>query len=454
MLHLGSHVLHVTSEVLQETYGDGHSHTWIAKLKRVVTLGEAVKLILMCVLSLLCFACCMVFKAVEYVILLLSRSFWQLVLWMAFVFWIAFYRYPLFDVLYSMVQAKVSTNNMAVYRRLIGPNVIRIVRLEAGSREDPIVCTLVTGRIEDLEYEALSYAWGVDLFPYRIRLDSKPFYVTSNLHAALQGLRLPQQDRFLWIDALCINQSDNREKSSQVQMMRSIYGRALMTRVYLGPANADTASVFALLRHWKVEPQGWREVSDDNPPSAPEHRTSPLLRELWKLILHQLWVRARNKAQRDDKLTLNRSEFQDQQYWFMLQEFWDMVDHEWWQRTWVIQEVVVSPMVILQRGTHTVAWDDFCKMLDGPNFRNHTAAIHFAKSLKLLRNHAQVSKGSEPLSLLNLVHMFRFQCATLGSDKIYALQGLLPAIHQSLLSPDYGRSTEEVYMQFTVSFIA
>lgn len=56
-----------------------------------------------------------------------------------------------------------------------------------------------------------------------IWLDDVQFSVTKNLHAALLRLRLEQEPRTLWVDAMCINQDDVAEKSFQVALMSDIY---------------------------------------------------------------------------------------------------------------------------------------------------------------------------------------------------------------------------------------
>jgi hypothetical protein len=50
--------------------------------------------------------------------------------------------------------------------------------------------------------------------------------VQPDLLAALKALRHPQEDRYLWIDAICINQADIGERNHQVEMMSTIYGQA------------------------------------------------------------------------------------------------------------------------------------------------------------------------------------------------------------------------------------
>ena len=60
------------------------------------------------------------------------------------------------------------------------------------------------------------------------------FAITQNLHAALKRLRLQNQSRVLWVDAICINQDDTCEKSFQVAMMSQIYSKTTMGLLWLG----------------------------------------------------------------------------------------------------------------------------------------------------------------------------------------------------------------------------
>jgi hypothetical protein len=54
---------------------------------------------------------------------------------------------------------------------------------------------------------------------------------------------------FRWIDAICINQSDNKEKGIQVNMMGDIYDRATEVLVWLGEApTLEVEKAFRLLR--------------------------------------------------------------------------------------------------------------------------------------------------------------------------------------------------------------
>ncbi|KAG7006525.1 hypothetical protein G7Y79_00014g037000 [Physcia stellaris] len=118
-------------------------------------------------------------------------------------------------------------------------------------------------------YEALSYYWGTDPPRHAIWIrdssaearreirdfqsaaqyfaKSKRFYIRSNLHAALTQFREHNRDVYLWIDALCIDQSQEEEKNHQVSMMSRIYSKAEHVLIWLGAG--DTKSD----RRWVVQ---------------------------------------------------------------------------------------------------------------------------------------------------------------------------------------------------------
>lgn len=72
-----------------------------------------------------------------------------------------------------------------------------------------------------LRYEALSYCWGDTEEPQKVVLTGpdhtqpSEMFVNKNLFTALQQLRSPNVSRMLWIDLLCIKQTDMRERTLQ-----------------------------------------------------------------------------------------------------------------------------------------------------------------------------------------------------------------------------------------------
>ena len=105
--------------------------------------------------------------------------------------------------------------------------------------------------LREPKYEALSYAWGEERSPTPVLVKShgskrKFIEVTQNLATALIYLRHKSEARILWIDALCINQEDMEERSSQVARMADIYRLAHRVVVWLGPESEEDRSSEAL----------------------------------------------------------------------------------------------------------------------------------------------------------------------------------------------------------------
>lgn len=118
------------------------------------------------------------------------------------------------------------------------PGQIRSIRLLPGAWTDPIRCEIFEDIHGTTRYEALSYVWGSQNIKETITLNRKEFPVTLNLEGALRHLReqfkYGRRAMVFWIDALCINQKDIEERTSQVQLMRKIYQRCEQVVVYLG----------------------------------------------------------------------------------------------------------------------------------------------------------------------------------------------------------------------------
>jgi hypothetical protein len=82
--------------------------------------------------------------------------------------------------------------------------------------------------------------WGDQNVAYSgaVQVNGCPFAVGHNLGCALARLR-NKDNRNLWIDAICINQKDDKEKSLQIQLMPSIYERAKKCLIWLGEISPE-----------------------------------------------------------------------------------------------------------------------------------------------------------------------------------------------------------------------
>lgn len=158
-------------------------------------------------------------------------------------------------------------------------HTIRLLNLLSSSSDNPqIECELITPKGDETKrkpYYALSWCWGKEK-PSQyvsIRKGRKKYakYVQPNLFAALHALRHHQNDRFLWIDAICINQEDLDEKNHQVEMMHEIFGNAECVCIWLGEASKSSRTALRFIKDEVLKLQNFDELCE-NATSTPKWR--------------------------------------------------------------------------------------------------------------------------------------------------------------------------------------
>jgi len=142
---------------------------------------------------------------------------------------------------------------------------IRLLQIEPGAGAAPIVCSLQLARLNISNggtFDALSYSWGsASDGKLDILCDGEVRSVQCNLRDALQQIRLPNQSRQIWVDAICIDQSNDPERAQQVQLMSSIYSTARNVIVWLGKdGNRQSQDAFSVLcsviKDWQYGKEG------------------------------------------------------------------------------------------------------------------------------------------------------------------------------------------------------
>jgi hypothetical protein len=96
--------------------------------------------------------------------------------------------------------------------------------------------------------------------PEPIECNGRVLEVQQNLATALRWLRFTDRPRLLWIDAICINQKDEKEKSIQIQNMFTIFYRAEKgTIAWLGEKRECGFEAFRFLQESSVDQRHGRE---------------------------------------------------------------------------------------------------------------------------------------------------------------------------------------------------
>ncbi|KAI4283096.1 MAG: hypothetical protein L6R38_002422 [Xanthoria sp. 2 TBL-2021] len=266
---------------------------------------------------------------------------------------------------------------------------IRICTIYPGAFDDPIRCSLRTVSLDHhLEYETLSYTWGAPVFDHTLLVDGALLKITRSLHNAMRYLR--RQERLvskeekksssdnafeidettmcsdteasgvLWADAICINQADIDERSSQVGYMGDIYRRGSRLHIWVGTVEEVRES----LRHrYPREPQPDYELA--NPEQLAEFKTflvsegitppGPRLLAsasngdvdadiMGAMELAQLL--AEDKHVQDlpfFKFTAIDMNLEKDEFWYKsIATLVGILTQPWWKRVWVVQEVVLS----------------------------------------------------------------------------------------------------------------
>ena len=121
----------------------------------------------------------------------------------------------------------------------IAKDRFRLLVLRPSSFEEEIQRSLIIPQADlaELEYEVLSYVWGLSSKTVPINLDGFKVPITQNLEYALRYLRRQTQPRRIWVDAVYINQADLDEQSKQVSRTKNIYQQAFNVVMWLGEEN-------------------------------------------------------------------------------------------------------------------------------------------------------------------------------------------------------------------------
>lgn len=152
-----------------------------------------------------------------------------------------------------------------VYTPFSQPMEIRVIVLMPSIDFDaPITFSFHQSCLEDLEgrYEAIAYVWGEPIleFPVYNISDSARLLVARNLFCALRQLRHSANVRWLWADALCIDQKNYQEKAKQIPLMVDIFRRAKTVLAWL---HEDDQTIRRGLQHSERLSRSRPEPSED-----------------------------------------------------------------------------------------------------------------------------------------------------------------------------------------------
>ena len=303
-----------------------------------------------------------------------------------------------------------------------GATETRLIYLHPGDFDDSIYCTVyhadILQRRPETEYTALSYVWGDAKRKNSIQLGyhqpptseaaltwaSAPspkadcytsFGVTTNLEKALRHLRDRVSGRILWVDAICINQSDWEECLSQVQRMGNVYEQALEVRIWLGSVgdicnstpDLQENDLNDLSRRLPI-PGGL--YSDLPPEEAPGAALSNDKRTIKRALLA-----ATNYVMDDDRLLDEKENNVCSLDELQVLGIRIVAMQPWWRRVWVIQEATLSKKdPVMQCGYMKVGYRRFLRVAKRSMLQDAPSSL--SRTHISLTVHGMFHKGYEP----------------------------------------------------------
>jgi len=91
-----------------------------------------------------------------------------------------------------------------LYLPLIQGQIIRLLELKPGAWDDPVSARLFIAELQHApEYDAISYVWGDVSKTVPMICNGRTLHITQNLNAAFKRVRLIDQPRIVWADAVC-----------------------------------------------------------------------------------------------------------------------------------------------------------------------------------------------------------------------------------------------------------
>jgi hypothetical protein len=118
----------------------------------------------------------------------------------------------------------------------------------------------ISGIIEtntENHFAALSYEWGSPEDTGPFVLDGKEVVLRRNLIDFLHALPELRKDQNLpaafWVDSICINQDDPKEKVNQIRLLREIYSSASSVVSWLGPMRDGSNLAMKYLRDINID---------------------------------------------------------------------------------------------------------------------------------------------------------------------------------------------------------
>ena len=289
-----------------------------------------------------------------------------------------------------------------------------MLELDPGSGETQLHGRLITLDLATADqFEAVSYHWGYSKLASTINCDGFALKINSSVLQLLRQFRDPTNTRRLWVDAVCIDQTNNVEKDAQVRLMNKVFSQATTVLVWLGEADPTAKDAFDVVQEAfaaaKRFPTGpglrptMEQLQEHGFPSATDHR--------WGAVSHLLL-------------------------------------RPWFTRTWILQEAVLAREAVLHCGRFQCDWLSFAHIafeICHNNAYKNVFVLNISNAARIAM--LTFRTKSHPLPLLGLLIATQNMGVSNQSDKVFGVLGIASDRAEFIDSISYAKSTEALYME-------
>lgn len=277
-------------------------------------------------------------------------------------------------------------------------------------------------------YTAVSYEWGDDAITHAIQVNGEEIQIRDNLFQFLHVL-LAQHPMYgfpnLWIDALCINQNDVQEQNNQVQQMQHIYSHASEVLIWIGPEKHESDRLITFFNNHSLL-----------------HCYRKFLLPFFKLATfceeeRTTWRNIGNASPSGQDFLDAQRLYEQRSLWFT---YGKLRERSYWNRMWIIQEVILAQQARIICGHHSLSWTDWI-IGETILFNDiHHPDRSPGRSISAIRTELEDSPahrlavewrvrrlkgGVFQRNILDLVETYRTAVCANPLDRVYALLGIV-----------------------------
>lgn len=297
-------------------------------------------------------------------------------------------------------------------------------------------------------YEALSYTWSDETEQVSIEVSGVEAKITPHLAAALRRLRLKDRVRTLWIDQLCINQRDKKEKARQVQAMRYIYTHCTRCLVWWGEIPYASSGI-------KIEDAQAGFEFLEYMASVAKTSTDPEQMDDDRHLPHWLQELPETLTWEDvaKEPRLRRGVL-------ALQHILD-THNPWWTRVWTVQESLLPKTGLYIWGPLTLTWDTL-RLATHLYYREEIPELLYCLSedvdsnlvlSQLAAHQGLLDNAKSTTNAIDVIAAWRLRQTSEPRDNIYGLMGLISTSLPTVESCDYDLPLTRLFAGLTVDLI-